>query len=56
MNTNHREPNGGDLDEALLTAYALGQLGEGERAAVGKRAVGAAPAAPGFRVHRGGLS
>jgi len=34
MNTNHREPNGGDLDEALLTAYALGQLGEGERAAV----------------------
>jgi len=39
MNTNHCNPNGGDpkggdLDEAQLTAYALGQLDEDDRAAV----------------------
>jgi len=34
MNTDRHEPNSRDLDDARLTAYALGQLDERERAAV----------------------
>jgi len=34
MNTNNRDPNSRELDDARLTAYALGQLHEHERAAV----------------------
>ncbi|HUT10230.1 MAG TPA: hypothetical protein VMY42_07025, partial [Thermoguttaceae bacterium] len=34
MNTNPQDPNSRPLDEALLTAYALGQLEAHEQAAV----------------------
>ena len=34
MNDNHHDPTGEELNEAQLTAYALGQLDEQERAAV----------------------
>jgi len=43
MNTNHHNSHGDDLDEARLTAYALGQLDEQERAAVEAHLAGLGP-------------
>ncbi len=40
MNNNHRDPSRRELDEARLTAYALGQLHEAEKAAVESQLAG----------------
>jgi Ca-activated chloride channel family protein len=51
MNADHRHPNTNELDEARLTAYALGQLHETERAAVEAQLAGL-DEATGRRVRR----